>query len=143
MVNCVRENFVEISESDPIRILKHEEQEIRAERDARKAEIDILEGFGDEMGNKPDLTPDQANGFVDTLFKKTLACEEAVRELDTKIAEIRRRISKTESENAGSAFVKAIITIVADADGPVHLKLTYRRSWFTRFTGRLLILLQV
>lgn len=83
------------------------------------------------MGDKPDLTPDQANTFADTLFEKTLACAEAVRVLDDEITEVKRKISKAESERTGSAFVKAVITIVADSDGPVQLKLTYRQQQST------------
>jgi hypothetical protein len=47
------------------------------------------------------------------------------------LQEIKRKINKAESEKAGSAFVKAVITIVANDDGPVQLKLTYRQSQFT------------
>ena len=126
VVNCLHERFAEISESDPIRALKHQEQELQAEKDARKAEVEILEGFGKKMGDNADITPDQASAFADTLFEKTLACAETVRELDDKIAEVKRKISKAESERSGSAFVKAVITIVANADGPAQLKLTYR-----------------
>lgn len=96
--------------------------------DAIEAEVETLKGFGDKMSDKPDLTPDQANSFTDTLFEKTLVCAEAVRALNDKIAEIKRKIRKAESEQAGSAFVKAVITIVAGSDGPVKLKLTYRQS---------------
>lgn len=127
VVNCLREQFAEISESDPVRVLKYQEQELQAERGAIKTEIEILKGFGDKMGDKPDLTPDQANDFADTLFEKTVACAKAVRALDDKIAEIKQKISKFESGRAGSALVKAVITIVANVDGPAQLKLTYRQ----------------
>jgi len=128
VVNCLREQFTEISESDPIRVLKSQKRELRAERDARNAEIEILKAFGGKMGEKPDLTPDQAGTFADTLFEKTLACAETVKALNDKIEGIKRKIDKAESEKAGSAFVKAVITIVANDDGPVQLKLTYRQS---------------
>lgn len=82
------------------------------------------------MGDKPDLTPDQANAFVDTLFQKTLVCAETVKKLDDEIEEISRKIKKAISERLGSTLVKAVITIVASSDGPVNLKLTYRRSHF-------------
>ena len=131
VVSCLHEQFAEISDSDPIRTLKSQKRELQAERDARKAEIKILKGFGEKMGDKPDLTPEQANAFADALFEKTLACAEAVKTLDDKIEEVKRKIDKTESEKAGSAFVKAVITIVANDDGPVQLKLTYRQSRFT------------
>jgi len=131
VVNCLRERFAQISESDPIRNLKSQKRELRVERDAKKVEIEILKGFGDKMGDKPDITPDQANSFADTLFEKTLACAETVAALDDKIEEIERRINKAESEKAGSAFVKAVITIVANDDGPVQLTLTYRQPQFT------------
>ena len=102
-----------------------------AEKNANEAEIEILKGFGGKMGDRPDLTPDQANTFVDTLFEKTLACAETVKASDDKIAEVKRKIDKAESERAGSALVKAVITIVANSDGPVELRLTYRLSQLT------------
>ncbi|KAF9783017.1 hypothetical protein BJ322DRAFT_1009242 [Thelephora terrestris] len=132
VVNCLREQFSEISESDPFRALKYQVQELQAELDARKAEVEVLEGFACKMGDHPNLTPVDANAFVDTLFEKTLACAEIVRTLDDKVAEVKRKISKAESERAGSASVKAVITIVSDDDGPAELKLTYRvadASW--------------
>ena len=128
VVNCLREKFAKISGSDPIRILKSQKHELRVERDGRKAEIEILRGFGDKMGEKPGITPDQANTFVDTLFEKTLACAETVATLDDQIAEIKRRIRKAKSERAGSALVKAVITLVARDDETVQLKLIYRQS---------------
>ena len=131
VVNCLREHFTEISESDPIRVLKSQKRELRVERDARKAEVEILKGFGDKMGDKPDITPDQANTFADALFQKTLDCAEVVASLDDKIEAIERKIDKAESEKAGTAFVKAVITIVANDDGPAQLELTYRQSQFT------------
>lgn len=133
IVNCLHEQFTEISESDPIRALKSQKRELRAEMDARKAEIEILKTFGGKMGDKPDLTPDQANAFADTLFEKTLTYAKAVKALDDEITDIKRRISKAKSERAGSAFVKAVITIIANDDGPVQLKLTYRRSQSTTY----------
>ena len=134
MVNCLCEQFAEISGSDPIHALKSQKHELQAERDARKAEIEILKAFGGKMGDNPDLTPDQANTFADTLFEKALVCAKTVKALDDKIIEIERRISKAESEKAGSAFVKAVITIVANDDGPVRLKLTYRQPRITVYS---------
>ena len=131
VVNCLREQFTEISESDPIRVLKSQKSEFLAERGARKAEIEVLKAFGEKMGDKPNVIPDQANAFAETLFKKTLACGETLKVLDDEIADIKRKIDKAESEKAGSAFVKAVITIFANDDGPVQLKLTYRQSQFT------------
>ena len=131
VVNCLREWFAQISEFDPIRNLKSQKRELRAERDAKNVEIEILKGFGDKMGDKPDITPGRANSFADTLFEKTLACAETVVAPDDKIEEIERKINKAESEKAGSAFVKAVITIVANDDGPVQLTLTYRQPQFT------------
>ena len=133
VVNCLREQFTEISESDLIRALKSQECERQVEKDARKAEVEILKAFGGRMGDKPNVTPDRANTFASTLFEKTLACAETVKKLDDEIVEIKRRIDKVESEKAGSAFVKAVLTIVADDDGPVQLKLTYRRSHFITY----------
>ena len=132
VVSCLLEKFAEISESDPIRALKSEKRELQAEKNGREAEVEILKVYAAKMGGNPELTPDQVNAFAASLFEKTLACAETVRALDDKIAEIGRRIDKAESEKAGSALVKAIITVVANDDGPVQLKLTYRQSQSTK-----------
>lgn len=76
---------------------------MRAERGARNAETEILKGFGDGMGSKPDI--------ADTLFEKTLACVQAVAALDDEIEKIERKVNKVESEEGSSTFVKVIITI--------------------------------
>ena len=143
VVNCLRERFAEISESDPIRVLNSQKRELQAKRDARKAEIDILREFGEKIGEKPEIAPDQANAFANTFFEKSLACAEAVAALDNKIEEIERKINKAESGKAGSTSVKAVITIVASDDGPVRLKLAYRRSQFTLFVVHLITHFQV
>ena len=132
VVNCLLEQFTETSESDPIRVLESQKSELRAERDARKTEIEILKAFGEKMGDN-NVAPDQANTFADTLFKKALTCAETVKVLDDEIVEIKRRIDKAESEKAGSTFAKAVITVVATNDGPAQLKLTYRQSHFTTY----------
>ena len=80
------------------------------------------------MAQKPDLTPDQANTFSDTLFDKIIACAEAVRDLDEKITRLNQKINKTQNSKAGAASAKAIITILADEDGSAHLRLTYREE---------------
>ena len=134
VVNCLREQFTEISESDPIRVLKSRKSDLLAESDATKTEIEILKAFGQKMKiGDNNVTPDQANTFADTLFKKTLTCAETVKVLDDEIVEIKRRIDKAESEKAGSTFAKAVITVVATNDGPAQLKLTYRQSHFTTY----------
>ena len=43
VVNCLREQFTEISESDQIRDLKSQKRELRVERGARIAELEILD----------------------------------------------------------------------------------------------------
>ena len=85
------------------------------------------------MGDKPDITPDQANTFADALFQKTLDYAEVVASLDDKMEGIERKIYKAESEKAGSAFVKAVIIIIANNGGPVQLRLTYCQSQFTAY----------
>ena len=131
VVNCLREQFTEISESDQIRDLKSQKRELRVERGARIAELEILEEFEEKMDEMPDLTPDQASTFIDTFIEKTLACAKTVEELDDKIEEFNRRIDKVKSEKTCSAFVKAVITIIANDAGPVQLRLTYRQPLFT------------
>jgi hypothetical protein len=96
------------------------------QKDALEAEIAILKGFGETMASMPDLTPDSASSFSDTLFEKTLSNAAAVRELDAKMTELGRQISKRELAKIGTADVKALVTIVADEAGPAQLRLTYR-----------------
>ena len=75
----------------------------------------------------PNLTPESANAFSDTLFGKTLSNATAVRELNTKLAELGRKINKLEGTKAGTADTRAVVTIVADEAGPAKLRLTYRK----------------
>jgi sugar phosphate isomerase/epimerase len=82
VVNCLRERFTEISESDPIRNLKSQKHELRAERDARKAEIEILKAFGGKWVISPTSPPIKPTPSLNTLFEKTLACAETVAALD-------------------------------------------------------------
>lgn len=97
------------------------------EKDALGKEMEILNVFGKNMANMPDLTPENANSFSDTLFEKTLSNLAAIRELDEKITELERQISKLEDARAGTADAKATITIVADEAGPAQLELMYRK----------------
>lgn len=54
LVNRPRERFAVSSESDPIRNLRSQKRKLRPERDTRKAGIEILKGFCDKIGDKPD-----------------------------------------------------------------------------------------
>jgi len=78
------------------------------------------------MAQNPDLTPDQAKTFSDTLFDKVLACAETVRDIDEKTLQLNLEINKIQNTIFGALFTRAVITIVADEDGPVQLRLTYR-----------------
>ena len=80
------------------------------------------------MAKNPDLTPDQARTFSDTLFDKTLACAETLRDLDERITRLNQKMNKTRNSKAGAALTRAIITILADEDGPVRLRLIYREE---------------
>ena len=131
IVQCVLDRHPEIPKSDPIRDLKSQLHELRMEKAAREQEVAILKGFGGSMAEKPDLTPDQAKTFSDTLFDKIIACAEAVRDLDEKITRLNQKINKTRSSKVGATAAKAIITILADEDGPAHLRLTYREGGIT------------
>ena len=93
-----------------------------------EAEIAILKGFGEKMAGMPDLTPDSANAFSDTLFEKTLANTAAIRELDAKLIELSRKINKLVAAKTSTTDTRAVVTIVADEAGPAQLRLTYRES---------------
>ena len=80
------------------------------------------------MAKNPDLTPDQARTFSDTLFDKTLACAETLRDLDERITQLNQKINKIRNSKAGAALTRAIITILADEDGPARLRLIYREE---------------
>lgn len=128
VVRCTLDQRPEIPKSDPIRDLKSKLRELQAEKGARKQEVTILKAYGKSMADKPHLTPDQAKTFSDTLYDKILACAETVRDLDEQITRLNQKINKMQSSKAGTAFTKAIITILADEDGPVQLRLIYRES---------------
>ena len=80
------------------------------------------------MAEKPDLTPNQAKAFSDTLFDKIIAGAEAVRDLDEKITRMYRKIDQTRNAKSGTACTNAFITILADEDGPAQLRLIYRKG---------------
>ena len=87
------------------------------------------------MAKNPDLTPDQARTFSDTLFDKTLACAETLRDLDERITRLNQKMNKTRNSKAGAALTKAIITILADEDGPAQLRLIYREGCVVELKG--------
>jgi len=128
IVTCSLDRYPDIKTSDPIRALQARVTELTDEKGALEAEIAILKGYGKNMANMPDLTPDSANSFSDTLFEKTLSNETAVRGLDAEIMELRRQIDRLKGAKIGRTKVRAIVTIVADKAGLAQLRLTYRES---------------
>jgi len=126
VIQCTLDRYPEIPKVDPIRDLESQIRELKIEKTAREQEVAILKAFGKSMAEKPDLTPDQAGTFSDTLFDKTIACAETVQDLDERIARLNQRVNKTQNSKVGAAFTKAVITILADQDGPVRLRLIYR-----------------
>jgi len=80
------------------------------------------------MADKSDLTPHQAKTFSETLFDKTVACAEAVRDLHEAIARLNQKIDKIQYSRIGEAHTKAIVTILADEDCHVRLRLIYRKD---------------
>ena len=128
VATCTLDRYPNISTSDPIRVLRAQVRELADEKGALETEIAILKGFGGTMASMPDLTPDSANAFSDTLFEKTLANATAVRELDAKLTELERKINKIRGTKAGTADTRAVVTIVAGEAGPAQLRLTYRES---------------
>ena len=128
VATCSVDRHPDIKTSDPIRALQAKVVELTDQKGALEAEIGILKGYGKNMANMPELTPDSVNSFSDTLFEKTLSNATAVRGLDAEIMELRRQIDKLKDAKIGMADVRAIITIVADKVGPAQLRLTYRES---------------
>ena len=128
VVTCSLDRYPDIKTSDPIRALQARVTELTDEKGALEAEIAILKGYGKNMANMPDLTPDSANSFSDTLFEKTLSNETAVRGLDAEIMELRRQIDRLRDAKTGMTDARVITTIVADKAGPAQLRLTYRES---------------
>ena len=131
IVQCVFDRYPEIPKSDPIRDLKSQLHELQTEKSAREQEVEILKAFGKSMSQNLDVTPDQANTFSDTLFDKVLVCAEAVRDIDEKVRRLNQKINKIQTSKQGSASTKAVITILANEDGPAQLKLTYREGYGT------------
>jgi len=128
IVTCSLDRYPDIKTSDPIRALQARVTELTDEKGALEAEIAILKGYGKNMANMPDLTPDSANSFSDTLLEKTLSNETAVRGLDAEITELRQQIDRLKDAKTGMTDVRVIATIVADNAGPAQLRLTYRES---------------
>ena len=128
VVQCSLDRCPEIPKSDPIRDLYSQLDELQTEKSAREEEVAILKAYGKSMVDKPDLTPDQADAFSDTLYDKILACAERVRDLDERIARLNQRINKVQTSKVGAAYTKATITILADEDGPAQLRLIYREG---------------
>lgn len=128
VVQCTLDRCPEIPKSDPIRDLKSQLGELQTKKSALEQEVSILKAYGKNMGDNPQLTPDQANAFSDTLYNKILACAETVRDLDEQTTRLTQKINKLQSLKVGAAFTKAIITILADEDGPAQLRLIYRED---------------
>ena len=133
VATCSLNSYPDIKSLDPIRALQAQVHKLTDERDALNAEIAILKGYGKNMVNIPDLTPDGANSFSETLFEKTLSNATAVRGLDAKITVLDRQINKLGDARAGMADVRAVVTIVAGEAGPAQLRLTYRESSAQKF----------
>jgi len=128
IVQCALDRYREIQTSDPVRDLRSQIRNLQAEKNAREQEVAILKGFGKSMAQNPDLTPDQAKAFSDTLFDKVLACAETVRDIDEKMLQLNLKINKIQNTRFGALFTRVVITIVTDEDGPVQLRLTYREE---------------
>ena len=128
VATCSLDQYPDISTSDPIRLLRAQLRELADEKDAVEAEISVLKGYGGTMASMPNLSPDSANAFFNTLFKKTLSNATTIRELDANITELSRQINKLKGAKAGTANTRAVVTIVADEAGPAQLRLTYRKS---------------
>ena len=129
IVQCALDRYREIQTSDPVRVLRSQIHDLQAEKSAREQEVAILKTFGKSMAQNPDLTPDQAETFSDTLFDKVIACGETVREIDAKMLRLNLKINKIQNTKFGALLTKAVITIVADEDGPAQLRLIYRKGW--------------
>ena len=129
VVQCTLDRRPEIPESDPIRDLKSQLGELQTEKGACEQEVAILKAYGKTMADKPGLTTDQANAFSDTLYDKILTCAETVRGADEKITQLNQKINQMQSSRVGAAHTKAMITILADEDGPAQLRLIYREWW--------------
>ena len=128
VTTCSLDRYPDIKTSDPIRALQAQVLELADKKGALEAEVAILNGYGKNMANMPDLTPDSATSFSNMLFEKTLSNATAVRGLDAEIMELRRQIYKLKDAKIGMANVRAIVTNVADKTGPAQLRLTYRES---------------
>ena len=128
VVQCALDRHPEVPKSDQIRDLISQLQELQTEKNAREQEVAILKAFAKSMAKNPDITPGQAETFSDTLFDKILACAETVRGLDEKITRLNQKTNKIQNSKRGAAFTKAVITILADEDGPIQLRLIYREG---------------
>ena len=114
VATCSLDPYPDASTLDPVRTLQSQLRELTDENDALEAEMAILKGFGKAMASMPDLAPDSANSFSDTLFKNTLSNAATVRELDAQMTELNRQIDKLEVARAKTVDMRAVVTVVAD-----------------------------
>ena len=129
VVQCILDLLPEIPKSDPIRDLALQLNGIRTEKSALEQQMRILQGFGRGIvAGKLDLAPDQALAFFGTRFDSILACAETIRDLDEKMTRLNQKLNRLRSSKSGAAFAKATITILAGEDGPVQLRLIYRKG---------------
>lgn len=88
-----------------------------------------MKASGKSIAERPaNVTLDQAGAFSDGPFDRTLPCPETVGDLDDRIARLNQRVNKIQNSKVGATFTKANITIFTDEDGPVQLKLIYRKG---------------
>ena len=127
IVQCALDRYKYIK-SNPVRDLWSQIHYLQAEKSAREQEVAILETYGKSMGQNRDLTPDQVETFSDTLFDKVIACGEAVWDIDAKVSQLTLKANEIQSTGIGAWLNKAVITIVADEDGPAQLRLIYREG---------------
>lgn len=125
---CNFDNHPDLPESDPIRSAQKELAALKTETEARTQQLELLSSYGKNMADKKNLTPEDATSFASQLVKRTIENKQAIKELETKIEVLSRRIEREQQEKQGTAQSKASVTIVAEEDGPVELHVSYRVS---------------
>lgn len=103
-----------------------------AEREVRQQEVNFLNDAARAIISPPQGANNTTNwhtellGFVDGFVKRQIVAEAALRDLDEKIAALKKSLWLLRSARKGEATTTIVATIVAQSDSKVDLKLTYR-----------------
>jgi hypothetical protein len=134
-VVCVVEQRANIgneirNESQQVHEANIKVRDLKSEKEAREAEVDLLLQYGKALGGTT-ILPDQVSAFAQKTLEKRLAVAKTVRLLDNQIEQLEQFIRGAQRPIRGDARGRASVTIVAEKDGPAQLTISYCASPFS------------